>query len=63
MSQIKEMKRNIRNYMMGNFHYSTDRIPRGLPRGYSFKYQLNSTTTISITLVRVLPVMIWPPAF
>lgn len=30
------MKRNIRNYMMGNFHCSTNRIPRGLPRGYSF---------------------------
>ncbi len=35
MFQIKEMKRNIRNCMMGNFHWSTNRIPRGLPRGYS----------------------------
>lgn len=32
------MKRNIRNCMMGNFHCSTNRIPRGLPRGYSFYF-------------------------
>lgn len=31
---------------MGNFHCSTNRIPRGLPRGYSFVCQLISETIV-----------------
>lgn len=36
MFQIREMRRNIKNCMMGNLHCSTNKIPRGLPRSYSF---------------------------
>ena len=47
------VKRNIRNCMTGNFHCSTNRISRGLPRGYSFKSHWernNGKTELNVTV-------------
>ncbi len=52
MFQIREMRRNIKNCMMGNLHCSTNKIPRGYSFGIGWYLLTNTEATLNANVLR-----------